>query len=67
MENLVAKFELKYEAKFISDVRAVYNFCFVSPFKARKFFADVNDVIKNDGYGPNSVCIFLCDEEMLGK
>ena len=67
VENLVAKFELKYEAKFISDVRAVYNFCFVSPLKARKFFADVNDVIKNDGYGPNSVCIFLCDEEMLGK
>ena len=67
VENLVSKFELKYEAKYSSEIRAVYNFCFVSPLKARKFFADVNDVIKNDGDGPNSVSIFMCDEEMLGK
>ena len=67
VENLVSKFELKYEAKYSSDIRAVYNFCFVSPLKARKFFADVNDVIKNDLDGPNSASIFMCDEEMLGK
>jgi len=66
VENLVAKYELKFEAKYSNDVRAVYNFCFVSPSNARKFFVQLNEVIKSDGDGPNSASILMFDEEMLG-
>ena len=67
VENLVSKYELKFEAKYSNDVRAVYNFCFVSPSNARKFFVQLNEVIKSDGDGPNSASILMFDEEMLGK
>ena len=61
---LAAKYEIKYQEEYWTEVRATFNFCFKLPSKARKFYVEVNDKAKARE-GPQSMTIFLCSEEEL--
>ena len=43
VEQLAAKFNIKFEDKYSTQTRAVYNYCFKLPRDARKFFTDLNE------------------------
>ena len=40
---LAAKYEIKYQEEYWTEVRATFNFCFKLPSKARKFYVEVNE------------------------
>lgn len=68
IEKLRSKFRLKYNTEHHSEVRAVYNICFVSSADARKFVKGVISVAaSSSGRSARSIIHFLTTEEKLGE
>ena len=68
IEKLKSKFRLKYNTGHHSEVRAVYNICFVSSADARKFVKGVVSVAaSSSGRSARSIIHFLTTEEKLGE
>ena len=66
VDKVLKKYKLKYDFIYSSQIRAVYNLCFVSPTETRKFVRDLNDFMTSLS-GPKILTYFMCREEMLGR
>ena len=66
VDKVLKKYKRKYDFSYSSQIRAVYNLCFVSPTETRKFARDLNDIMASLS-GPKILIYFLCHEEILGR